>query len=130
MQWTIAGVGNLRYACHTWHAKQFLMTRKAFPSCTKCFLIIQTAVALINATRIIKNSQVVPIEFVHNIRYFLSSKFVGLRKSLENENVEKSAAIFNCWTSWTRSYTCLRKLLFLLSQLLVQHISENKFFLT
>ena len=32
-----SGVGNLRHACHTWHAKQFPMARRAFPSCTKCF---------------------------------------------------------------------------------------------
>ena len=41
-----------------------------------------------------------------------TSKFVELRKSLENENVEKSAAILNCWTSLPRSYTCLKKIAF------------------
>ena len=43
-----------------------------------------------------------------------TSKFVELKKSLENENVEKSAAILNCWTSLPRSYTCLKKIVFAL----------------
>ena len=43
-----------------------------------------------------------------------TSKFVELRKSLGNENVEISAAILNCWTSLPRSYTCLKKIAFAL----------------
>lgn len=36
-----------------------------------------------------------------------ASKFIELCKSLEDENLEKSAGIFNCWTSLPRS--CWRK---------------------
>ena len=35
-----------------------------------------------------------------------TSKFAELWKSLEDENLEKSAAILNCWTFLSRSYTC------------------------
>ena len=43
-----------------------------------------------------------------------TSNFVEPRKSLENENLEKSAAILNCWTSLPRSYSCLKKIAFAL----------------
>jgi hypothetical protein len=43
-----------------------------------------------------------------------TSKFVELRKSLENENLEKSAAILSCWTSLPNYYICLKKIAFAL----------------
>ena len=43
-----------------------------------------------------------------------TSKFVELRKSLEDENLEKSPAILNCWTSLQRSNICLKKIAFAL----------------
>ena len=46
--------------------------------------------------------EVQQVEFRSSVIW--TSKFVELRKSLENENVEKSAAILNCWTSLPRLY--------------------------
>ncbi|BFZ03926.1 hypothetical protein BsWGS_06965 [Bradybaena similaris] len=43
-----------------------------------------------------------------------TSKFAELRKSLEDENLEKSGAILNCWTSLPSSFICLKKVAFAL----------------
>lgn len=41
-------------------------------------------------------------------------KFAELRKSLEDENFEKSGAILNCWISLPSSFICLKKIAFAL----------------
>ena len=39
-----------------------------------------------------------------------TSEFVELRKSREDKNFEKYAAILSCWASLPRSYICLKKI--------------------
>jgi len=43
-----------------------------------------------------------------------TTKFVELRKTLEGNCLEKSAAILNCWTSPPEAFTCLKKVAFAL----------------
>lgn len=39
-----------------------------------------------------------------------TSKFAELRKSMEDENLEKSGTILNCWSSLPSSFICLKKI--------------------
>jgi len=43
-----------------------------------------------------------------------TTKFVELRKTLEGNCLEKSAAILNCWTFLPEAFTCLKQVTFAL----------------
>ena len=58
----------------------------------------------------VDNFEIQHIEFKSSELW--TTKFVELRKTLEGNFLENSAAILNCWTSLPEAFTCLKNVAF------------------